>query len=164
MTIPVRIEPLEVGDRPTAVTMLGEDRDLPRSVPESYSKSHGWDRDWVAWMGDRMVGLVTGGFGDFSDRSAFEHFDLPAGPHAFLYRVFVRPAVRDNGVGPQLLNYFMHEAVGRRCTFVVGYLDRNGYVRERRRFFERMGFSIGPDDTFGAQPEAVLDAVAMDHR
>jgi GNAT superfamily N-acetyltransferase len=157
----VRIEPLQTMDRPAVVKMLGEDRELGMSVPASYDSANLWDRDWVAWDGDQIIGLLTGTFGlEFSDSHFYGHFDLPRKPHALVHRIFTRVSERGNGVGPQLLAFFAQSAIENNCTFIVGALDLDGYLPLRRRFFKRFGFAIAPNDTFGAEPEAVLCAIA----
>lgn len=151
------IQLLSAVGRPRVVEMLREDPDIDSSIADFYASRRTWDEDYVAWTHDRAVAMMTASFGlDFTDQHSYRLLDLPDAPHALLHRLFVRASERYTGVGTALLRHLAEEATARGCTYVVGYLDRTSDQTNRRRFFERRGFSIAADGALGATPYEIL--------
>lgn len=137
--------------------MLESSADFPSDALDSYRRPGGRYETFVAWRGDAIVGMVTGSYdSDLRESGAFDSFDLPRAPHAFLVRVHVHDDARGSGVGRALITQYVEVAMSRGCTFVGGQIDLSSESTERRVFFERLGFSIREFDNFGALPSQVL--------
>lgn len=99
------------------------------------------------------MGVLTGSFdSDFFQSGAFDSFELPAPPHAFLDRVHVTELFRGRGAGRALVRAYAEGAATAGCTFIGGSIDLSSDSSARRAFFERCGFSIRDPDNFGAPP------------
>ena len=141
--------------------MLQEADDLPVGVADWYRYPHPPHVDYVAWIDDQVVGILSGTFGnDFSGNEAFASLPLPRAPHAFLTRVYVQQHQRRGRIGLDLVRAFAEDADAGRSTYIAGTFDRTSDVRVRRRFFETVGFETTRDDRFGADPNDVLDTIA----
>jgi GNAT superfamily N-acetyltransferase len=108
-------------------------------------------------MARRSDGVLSGSFdSDFGEGGAFDSFDLPPAPHAFLDRVHVHESARGVGVGQALIEKYAAQAVNRGCTFIGGSVDMPSDAAGRRAFFERIGFSVRDFDNFGARPSEIV--------
>jgi GNAT superfamily N-acetyltransferase len=158
----MRIDFVREADRPALCRMLSESRDFPQSLLYLYQRRSGPDENLVAWRGDDIDGVLTGSFGtDLAASGAFDSFELPPRPHAFLTRIHVRAPARRSGIGRALIRAYAVEASERGCTFIGGSIDLSSESIARRSFFEQLGFSIRALDNFGAGTSDVLTAVAQ---
>ena len=67
------------------------------------------------------------------------------GPLAYLEELYVRPAVRDQGIGTRLLTFVLDDARTRGCCEM--HIGVDAIDTDARRFYERHGFSnFDPDD------------------
>jgi len=133
--------------------MLLESSDFPQELVYLYQRRGGPCRyeTFVAWHGHDLVGMLTGSFdSNFHESGAFDSFDLPPAPHAFLDRLHVLASSRGEGIGRALLRHYAAEAAARRCTFIGGSLDLSSDPTGRRAFFERLGLPVRDFDNFGA--------------
>lgn len=111
----------------------------------------------VAWHGNEIGGMLSGSFdSDLSQSGAFDSFELPPRPHAFLSRVHVHEQVRGMGIGRALVEAYADEALARGCSFIGGSIDLSSDSTDRRAFFERLGFTIREYDNFGAPLPDIL--------
>lgn len=146
-------------DRPDLYRMLEESDDFPQYLLDLYQRGRGRNGDatFVASRGGEIDGVLTGSFhSDLAQSGAFDSFELPPAPHAFLARIYVRRSARCLGTGRALTGAYATEASERGCTFIGGSLDLASEPRARRAFFERLGFTIRDPDNFGARPADVL--------
>jgi hypothetical protein len=75
--------------------MLQESEDFPHRLMDLYRRGSSRYRTFVAARRDVIVGVLTGSFdSDFLQGDAFDSFDLPPPPHAFLDRVHVTESYR----------------------------------------------------------------------
>lgn len=139
--------------------MLEDSGDFPQNLVYRYRRTASRYLTFVAWREGEISGVLTGSFdSDFTGKSAFDAFELPRPPHAFLDRIHVRDSVRSRGVGPALLEAYASEVSDRGCSFIGGSIDLSTDPRPRRRFFVRAGFTIRAHDNFGASPIDVINA------
>jgi GNAT superfamily N-acetyltransferase len=111
----------------------------------------------VALRGDAIEGMLTGSFdSNVAESGAFESYELPVAPHAFLDRIHVHSAVRHAGVGGALISAYAAEAAERGCTFVAGTIDVRSDPTARTMFFEQCGFRVVGQENFGARPADLL--------
>lgn len=154
---------VDEADRLALSRMLESSADFPRQLLRYYQRPEGRYSTLVAWKGAELVGVLKGSFdSDFSEGGAFESFNPPIAPHAFLERVHVHESARGIGVGRALVTAYVDAAVERACSFVGGQIDLSSDSAARRVFFERLGFSIRKLDNFGARPSEILRAGALD--
>jgi GNAT superfamily N-acetyltransferase len=140
-------------DRPALCRMLEESDDFPQELLYLYRRNVrlGPYLTFVALRDYDVVGMLTGSFdSDFFETRAFDPFELPPAPHAFIERVHVRAPARGSGIGRALIQHYATEGAARGCTFVGGSLDLSSDPSGRRTFFERLGFSVRHHDNFGA--------------
>lgn len=133
--------------------MLLESSDFPQELVYLYQRRGGPSRyeTFAAWHGRDAVGMLTGSFdSDFHESGAFDSFDLPPAPHAYLDRIHVLASSRGAGIGRDLLQHYVAEAAARRCTFIGGSLDLSTDPTGRRAFFELLGLPVRGLDNFGA--------------
>lgn len=150
---------LAENDRPVLCRMLERSDDFPQQLLGRYHRGSSRNATLIAWSGGEIVGVLTGSFdSDFFESGAFDSFDLPSAPHAFLDRVHVHESARGAGIGHALIQAYAIEAVERGCTFIGGQIDLSSDSTARRGFFERLGFSIRDLDNFGALPSQVRKA------
>jgi GNAT superfamily N-acetyltransferase len=90
------------------------------------------------------------------ESGAFESYELPVAPHAFLDRIHVHSAERRAGVGGALVAAYGAEAAERGCTFVAGTIDVSSDPAARIRFFKQCGFRVVGQENFGARPADLL--------
>lgn len=144
-------------DRAPLVRMLETSDDFPQTLLQYYWRPSSRDVTLAAWCGRDIVGVLKGSFdSDFEESGAFDSFNPPPAPHAFLDRVHVHESTRGAGVGRALVRKYVEEALARGCTFVGGQVDLASDSTARRAFFERLGFSIRALDNFGARPLEIL--------
>jgi GNAT superfamily N-acetyltransferase len=137
--------------------MLEGSNDFPQNLLVHYGTGRSRYRAIGAWMADEIVGVLTGSFdSNFFESGAFDSFDLPTAPHAFLDRVHVHESARGQGAGRALVEEYVRHASGYGCSFVGGQIDLSTESTSRRAFFENLGFTIRDLDNFGATPEQVL--------
>jgi GNAT superfamily N-acetyltransferase len=147
------IGPLAERDRPALCRMLTGSEDFPQNLVYLYRRSGGSGhyRTFAAWRDGEIVGVLSGSFSsDFVESGAFNSFELPPAPHAFLDRVHVHESARDVGTGRALIHHYAARAAAHGCTFIGGSLDLSSDPTGRRAFFERLGFSVRNLDNFGA--------------
>lgn len=138
--------------------MLRSCDDFPQELLYLYERDLGTGRDetFVAYRAGEVVGMLSGTFdSDFHESGAFEPFDPPPAPHAFLDRVHIAPRYRRLGIGRRLIKFYADEAAALGCTFIGGSLDLSSDPTERRAFFEQLGFTVREHDNFGAPPSHV---------
>ncbi|WP_406071250.1 GNAT family N-acetyltransferase [Micromonospora sp. NBC_01638] len=156
------MEPLQETDRPALCRMLEESDDFPQRLLYLYRRrrsNHYWT--FIAWRGDKVDGVLTGSFdSDFAEGGAFDSFELPPAPHAFLERVHVRESARAMGVGRALIEMYANEASARGCSFIGGSIDLSSEPTARKAFFEGLGFAVSGLENFGAHPTDVLVTIA----
>jgi len=139
--------------------MLEDSEDFPRESLQTYRLPRSRHLVvFLAWRGDEVDGMLTGSFDSAFESGAFDSFDLPPGPHAFLERVHIRGSARNKGVGRALIEAYAEAASGRGCTFIGGLVDIANEPTMRKAFFRRLGFTICQLDNFGARPADVLKA------
>lgn len=156
----MRVELIQQEDRPALCQMLEDSDDFPRDLVRLYRRAGSY-ATFVAWRGCEIVGMLSGSLdSDFAGNPAFDSFELPAAPHAFLDRVHVRGSVRRTGVGRALIEAYAIEAAAHGCTFIAGSIDLSSDARARRTFFEDLSFEIRAHDNFGARVEDVLARIA----
>lgn len=152
----IRVNHLAHDDRVALCEMLEDEHESPQTILRLYRRPSSRDENLVAWHGERIVGLLTGTLHhDFSDNPDFRRFHLPRAQHALLTRVIVRRNQRLNGVGQALVSHFVAMASEHGCDFIGGYLDDSSDKTGRRSFFEKLGFTVDPLDSFGARPAEV---------
>lgn len=141
----VRVEFLREIDRPALCQMLEQSESFPRHQLLGYQRPRRLSsvNTLVAWRGDVIVGMLTGSFdSNLEESGAFDSFEPPPAPHAFLVRLHVHESARGNGVGRALVETYATEAQACGCTFIGGSIDRSSDPTYRRAFFERLGFAI----------------------
>lgn len=137
--------------------MLKASNDFPQRLLKYYERLGSRYRASVAWRSGKIVGVLTGSFdSDFHESGAFDSFDLPPAPHAYLDRVHVHETARGAGVGRALIETYVAEATAHGCGFVGGQVDLSSDPVRRRAFFERLGFTIRDHDNFGARLDQIL--------
>lgn len=142
--------------------MLEDSGDFPQNLVYLYRRTASRYVTLVAWREGEISGVLTGSFdSDFTSNSAFDAFELPRRPHAFLDRIHVRDSARSRGVGRALLEAYASEASERGCTFIGGSIDLSSDPKLRRRFFVRSGFTIRAHDNFGASPIDIITATSQ---
>ena len=147
----------EETDRAALGRMLEASDDFPQTLLQYFRRPSSRDVTLVAWSGPEIVGVLKGSFdSNFQESGAFDSFNPPPAPHAFLDRVHVHESARGAGVGRALVRKYVEEALARGCTFVGGQVDLSSDSIARRAFFERLGFSIRALDNFGARPREIL--------
>lgn len=147
------VRPFQESDRGALLRTLESSRDFPDELLNLYRRPAVHYETLVAWSRGAIVGMLTGSYdSDFAESGAFESFDPPRAPHAFLVRVHVHEVARGHGVGRALVGSYVGEAVSRGCSFVGGQVDLSSDSTARRAFFENLGFSIRALDNFGALP------------
>lgn len=157
----MRVELIQQKDRPALCKMLADSDDFPQGLLRQYRRP-GHCATLVAWRGGEIAGLLSGSFdSNFAGNWAFESFELPPAPHAFLERVHVRGSARRTGVGRALIETYANEAAARGCTFIAGSIDLSSDDRARRAFFEDLGFTIRAHDNFGARTKEVLAKISI---
>jgi len=154
-TVEVRF--IKDSERPALLQMLTSSEDFPQNLLTFYRPGRSHYEALGAWSAGEVLGVLTGSFdSNFFESGAFDSFDPPAAPHAFLDRVHVHESARGVGVGRALVTAYAREAAERACTFIGGQLDLSSDSSARRAFFEQLGFSIRDLDNFGATPAYVL--------
>ncbi|WP_217134144.1 GNAT family N-acetyltransferase [Leucobacter chinensis] len=158
----MHVETLRGRDRAALCQMLEGSGDFPQNLVYLYRRTASRYVTLVAWCEGEISGVLTGSFdSDFTGNSAFEAFELPRPPHAFLERIHVRESVRSRGVGRALLEAYASEASERGCTFIGGSIDLSTDPRLRRKFFVGVGFTIRAHDNFGASPIDIITATTQ---
>ena len=141
--------------------MLETSVDFPQRLLPFYRGPSSGGATLVAWIAADIVGVLKGSFdSDFAQSGAFDSFNPPPAPHAFIDRVHVHESARGAGVGRALVRMYVREAHARGCTFVGGQVDLSSDSTARRGFFEDLGFSIRSLDNFGARPLEILHGYA----
>lgn len=141
--------------------MLEESDDFPQNLLYLYRRTTYSYETFVAWSEGEVDGVLSGSFkSDFIGDGTFGAFELPPAPHALLERVHVRGSARRQGVGQALIQTFALEASERGCSFIGGLIDQSSDPWARTALFEGLGFSISEVGDVGAQPTAVLAAIA----
>lgn len=144
-------------DLPALYRMLEDSDDFPQNLLYLYRRGGTAHPAFVAWRGNAVEGFLSGSFdADFRGERAFDSFELPTPPHAFLERVHVHPRARNRGVGRALIEEYAAAAVRRGCTFIGGSIDLSSEPTLRRIFFENLGFVVEGHDNFGVQPTDIL--------
>ncbi|GIJ36625.1 GNAT family N-acetyltransferase [Micromonospora sediminimaris] len=153
----LRVEFLEEADRPAMCRMLEDSGDVALNVLLRYRRPSSLYTTFVAVRGDAIEGMLTGSFdSNVAESGAFESYELPVAPHAFLDRIYVHSAVRHAGVGGALIAAYAAEAAERGCTFVAGTIDVSSDPAARIMFFKRCGFHVVGQENFGARPADLL--------
>ena len=80
---------------------------------------------WLAWMGDEIVGTVSG---------------LPEGERFYIRSMAIRPSVQRGGIGQALLNEL--EAYARENGFEKLYLYTTFVLPGAKRLYEKNGFHV----------------------
>lgn len=145
------VEILREQDRPALVQMLEDAGDAALATAGMYRIRRAMpDVMIVAWIEDTLVGMLNASYSaDFQGMRAFETFNLPRRPHAFLDRIHVHPAARRGRVGEALISTFIGMASDRACTFAGGHVDATSDATGRIAFFRKVGFEIhGNPPTF----------------
>lgn len=152
-----RIEFLEEGDRPAMCRMLEDSGDVAFDVLSRYRRPSSLYTTFVAVRGGAIEGMLTGSFdSNVAESGAFESYELPAAPHAFLDRIQVHSAVRHAGVGSALIAAYAEQAAERGCTFVAGTINVSSEPKARIMFFKQCGFRVVGQENFGARPAEIL--------
>jgi GNAT superfamily N-acetyltransferase len=148
---------IEDGDRAPLRGMLEGSSDFPQNLLVYYGPRRSRNRVIGAWAADEIIGVLTGSFdSNFFESGAFDSFDLPPAPHAFLDRVHVHESARGRGAGRALVEEYARQATVHGCSFIGGQIDLSSNSTARRAFFENLGFTIREIDNFGATPEHIL--------
>lgn len=154
-----RIVPLEFADRAELSEMLAGEVDFPHELLYLYNRKSGPDETYIARRGRGVDGVLTGTFRhNFADSRAFGGFKMTGTSHALLTRMHVRHSARFHGIGKALVEQFAVDAIERGCHFIGGYLDDNGDVPGRSAFYKHLGFSVSDRQSFGADPEQILES------
>lgn len=141
--------------------MLEKSDDFPQQLLYLYRRRSNHYGTFVAWRGDKIDGVLTGSFdSDLAESGAFDSFELPPAPHAFLERIHVRESARGVGIGRALIEMYVNEASARGCSFIGGSIDLSSEPTARKAFFEGLGFAVRDFDNFGAHPTDVLSTIA----
>jgi GNAT superfamily N-acetyltransferase len=155
--VTLRVEFLEEVDRPAMCRMLEDSGDVALDVLLRYRHPSSLYMTFVAVRGDAIEGMLTGSFdSNVAESGAFESYELPVAPHAFLDRIHVHSAVRHTGVGGALIAAYAAEAAERGCTFVGGTIDVSSDPAARVLFFKRCDFRVVGQENFGARPSDLL--------
>lgn len=153
----LRIEFLEEADRPAMCRTLEDSGDVALDVLLRHRRPSSLYTTFVAVRGDAIEGMLTGSFdSNVAESGAFESYELPVAPHAFLDRIHVHSAVRHAGVGGALISAYAAEAAERGCTFIAGTIDVSSDPTARIMFFKQCGFRVVGQENFGARPADLL--------
>jgi GNAT superfamily N-acetyltransferase len=138
------VEVLQEQDRPALVHMLEDAGDLDPGTIGMYRIRRALpDVMLVAWVDNNLVGMFNASYSaDFHTMPAFESFDLPQRPHAFMDRIHVHPVARRCRVGEALVDAFVQTARDQSCTFAGGHVDATSDPTGRIEFFTRLGFEV----------------------
>ncbi|WP_250057034.1 GNAT family N-acetyltransferase [Nocardioides bruguierae] len=148
---------MRLGDAEPLKRVLEASTDFPQNLLKFYGPGESHYRRLCARVDGQIVGVLSGSFdSDFFESGAFDAFDLPPAPHAFLDRVHVHESARGAGAGKALVMEYARQAEGHGCTFIGGSIDLSSDAGGRRAFFERLGFTIRAHDNFGAMPSRIL--------
>lgn len=152
----ISIRLIENRDRPALLDLLQSSRDFPQHLLQYHRPGGSHYRALGVWSAGELVGVLTGSFdSDFRESLAFDSFDPPPAPHAYLDRIHVHENARGQGFGQELVHAYASLAADRGCTFIGGQIDLSSDSTLRRRFFENLGFIIRTYDNFGARPQDV---------
>ena len=158
------VQLIDESERPALLAFLAATPDFPQQLAYLYRRTGGRDHCFTAWHDGQVVGMLSGSFtSTFSGNRAFDSFELPPSPHAFLDRIHVHESERGRGVGTSLVRAYAEEASARGCTFIGGSIDLSSDSSARRAFFERLGFQVRGYDNFGATVNVVLEATEARH-
>lgn len=130
-----RVRLMDESERPALCRMLEDSKDFPQHLLYLHRRRGGSGHaTLVASCKGEIVGMLTGSFdSDFRLGGAFDSFELPLAPHAFLYSIHVNRSARRAGVGRALLRKYAEEASARGCGFIGGSVDLSNEPTSRKR-------------------------------
>lgn len=152
--------PLTEAERPALIAMFAHVRAAGWLADQLRRPSPSYD-DFAVWSNGDPVGALRGSTRSwFNGNKAFDEFQLPRGPHAFLSGIYIVEEARGTTAATTLVESFVLAAHQRGATFVAGTMDLRADGGVRRGFFEKCGFDFTPSGQFGAPTEHLLDALS----
>ncbi|WP_181157383.1 GNAT family N-acetyltransferase [Microbacterium sp. MYb62] len=151
---------LDEPERPALVAMLAQEHAAGWLVDQLRRRSPSFD-DFAVWSDGAPVGALRGNTRtSFAGNNAFDEFELPRGPHAFLSGIFIATQARGTDAAALLVRSFVLAAEERGATFIAGTMDRSFDGGVRRGFFEKCGFVITLSQQFGAPTDDLLGTLS----
>lgn len=149
----INIRPLNRRDRAVLIDVIDDYR-----IQNLYRRPGTYETYFTAHYGEDLVGFVEANLNsDFHGNNAWDKFNLPPRPHAYLIRIHVANHTRGQGIGTALIQRLALEAQDHGCTLLGAMLDTAGDVEARCRFFTNCGFTLAGRDHAVATPADIVE-------